>query len=124
MAKAEAAPTLNWWRWMVSSFIDGSENQWAERFGCQSVKALGELIDNANEAKCRATLVAVVTLDRMVNWQGELSESLIEACEFYKIDHKKLIADKQAEFRIADKTNAELVKLKTDAKPQAGTAKK
>ena len=57
--QSRAAPTLNWWRWILSSLIEGNEHQWAERFGCQSVKALGELIDNASEAKCRAMLVAV-----------------------------------------------------------------
>jgi ParB/RepB/Spo0J family partition protein len=112
MAKAEAAPTPGWWRWILMSLLDGNEHVWAARFGCKNNAALAELIEKANEGKCRAMLVAVATFGQIVNWQNELSEGLIDACEYYKIDHKKIITDKKSEFRIEDKAAAELAKLK------------
>ncbi len=112
MAKAEAAPAVSWWRWMLMSLLEGNEHAWAARFGCQNNKALADLVETANEAKCRSMMVAVATFGQIVNWQNELSEGLIDACEYYKVDHKKIIADKKSEFRIEDKATAELARLK------------
>jgi ParB/RepB/Spo0J family partition protein len=113
LAKAEAtAPTTQWWRWMLTSMLDGSEQAWASRFGCMHGESLMDLIAKASEAKCRSMMVAVASLPRLVTWQGEMEDSLLKACEFYKIDHKKIITQKQGEFRVEDKANAELAKLK------------
>jgi hypothetical protein len=97
---------------MLTNMLDGSEHSWAARFGCKDGEALTALIEKASEAKCRSMMVAVSSLPRLVTWQGDMEESLLNACEFYKIDHKKVIAEKQAEFRIEDKANAELAKIK------------
>ena len=112
MAKAEAAPAASWWRWILMSLLDGNEHTWAARFGCANNKALADLVEKANEGKCRAMVVAVATFGQIVNWQNELSEGLIDACEYYKVDHKKIITDKKSEFRVEDKAAAELAKLK------------
>ena len=120
MTKAEAAPAPSWWRWMLMSLLDGNEHTWAARFGCENNKALADLVEKANEAKCRSMIVAVATFGQMVNWQNELSEGLIDACEYYKIDHKQIITDKKSEFRIEDKASVELAKLKkADAQAKA-----
>jgi ParB/RepB/Spo0J family partition protein len=116
--KAKASkPAVEWWRWMAQAVVDGHEEQWAEHLGYKTVKEFSQALEKASEDQCRAILVAVVWLASPVTWQGDIGDAMLTAADFYKVDHKKIAAEKAAEFKVQEKAQAEAAKAKPDSKP-------
>jgi ParB/RepB/Spo0J family partition protein len=111
-------PNPEWWRWMAQAMTDGREEEWAQYLGYKTIKEFTQMLEKASEDQCRAILVAVVWLDRPVTWEGDLGQSMVAAAEFYKVDSKKLIAEKTAQFKAQEKLEAEAAKAtKAETKP-------
>ncbi len=131
LVKAEAQPTVAWWRWMVTALSDGAEEFYQDLLNLKTQKALGEWIEAAKPAALRALLVAgVITAGRggydspFVNYDGDIDAGLLDACDFYGIKAKQFIEEKETEARIAAKTAIEKAKLgKADAQASIAATK-
>jgi hypothetical protein len=109
MAKTAAEPTANWWRWQARCAVEQHAEFWSELLGHKSVKAFEEWIEKAKPDDLRGLLVAANAIgshryhEPFVTYEDGIAESLIDACEFYGIDAKKLIAQKEADAKAAAK---------------------
>ena len=119
LAKAESEPTANWWRWLLRSALEDTHHFWGPLLGFKSQKALDEWVEKAKPEQLRALLVAVVVVGGhsyegvpFVEYEGDVAAGLLDACDFYGINHKKFIEDKQTEARVLAKADAEKAKLK------------
>lgn len=122
--KAKATkPNAEWWRWMAQAITDGREEEWAAYLGYKTTKEFTQRLEKASEEQCRAILVAVVWLERPVTWEGDLGEAMLAAAEFYKVDTKKIIAEKTAEFKTREKAAAEAA-AKASAQAESKPAEK
>ena len=128
MAKAEATePTANWWRWITHAALENQTEAWADLLGFKTAKALDEWVDKAKPEQLRAVLVATVVMGEpsgydapFIQYEGGLVASIPDACDFYGINHKKIVEDKQTEARVLAKAEAEKARLKEqNAKAEA-----
>jgi ParB/RepB/Spo0J family partition protein len=78
---AKAEPNDKWWRWIAGALLEN-----------QDVPELpnGFNSKTSSGADCRCVLVAGLLFNDPVEWNGQITKGLIEACEFYGVDHKKL----------------------------------
>jgi ParB/RepB/Spo0J family partition protein len=126
LPKAEAEPTANWWRWMLRRALDeGGMEFWSEVMGHKSPKALDEWIEKAKPEQLRAVLVAAVTVGTFsyegqpfVDYRAEIGEGLLDACDFYGVNHKKFIQEKLDELK-----KAKAAEAKPEAKELEAAAK-
>lgn len=133
LAKAEAEPTTNWWRWMLRRSLEGGGQFWAPFLGCKTEKAVDEWIEKAKPDQLRALLVTVVVIGRssydgvpFVDYEGDVAAGLLDACDFYGISHKKFIEDKVAEKAAAANARLDehLAKPQPKTEPKAEPARK
>ncbi len=116
---AATKPTANWWRWVVRAQLENNLGFWAQRFGCENVKALETQIEKATEDTLRAMLVTITFAYQPCDWEGKISPDLQDACEHYKVDAKKIREDKLAEYKAQDKAEAEKAEAEKNGKAKA-----
>ncbi|HVM51272.1 MAG TPA: ParB/RepB/Spo0J family partition protein [Candidatus Acidoferrum sp.] len=125
---AEVEPAANWWRWLVRSAVDGQEHYWVEYLGLKSNKALEEWIEKSKPEQLRGVLVASVAISNrgydgdFVTYDGDLVGGLVDACEFYGLNVKKITEDKLAEAKAKADLSAKSDPL--GARPAAATPAK
>lgn len=111
---ARGEPALAWWRWVARTVAESTSGA----LKLLEIKS-SDAIDKMDAAECRAVLIACLFFDRPLSWQGDIEASVEDACDFYKVDLKALVAKAKADAKAeADKAKADAEKAKAaPAKP-------